>query len=275
MKLIRHSVWIGIILVLCGLSLAAALSSPAWAAPQQQPTPFPTPTPGPDGRIIYIVQDGDTLFRISAISGVSVDEIRALNNLGADDIIAIGQQLLLGLAGPALPTQAPAQEQVTPSPSPSPTPGISSGTLCILLFNDTNGDALRQEIEPPIAGGAISISDRESQTSLTAETSAALDEDGLPVSECFQELPIGDYNITIAAPEGYNPTTLMNYALRIEGGDETYLDFGAQPNSEALAETPVTENPVGGSNAPLFGILGLLLVGAGIGLAIYALRLRQ
>lgn len=262
------------ILVLFGLSFAAALS-PARAAPHLQPTPFPTPTPGPDGRIIYIVQDGDTLFRISAISGISVDEIRALNNLGADDIIAIGQSLLLGLAGPALPTQAPAQDQVTPTPAPSPTTSISSGTLCILLFNDTNGDALRQELEPPIAGGAISISGRDNQTSLTAETSAALDEDGLPISECFQELPVGDYNITIAAPEGFNPTTLMNYALRLEGGDETYLDFGAQPNSEALAETPVVESPVGGSNAGLFGILGIALVAAGIGLAVYAFRLRQ
>ncbi len=266
--------WIGVFLVLFGLAFSTSLA-PAWAAPHQQPTPFPTPTPGPDGRIIYIVQEGDTLFRISAISGISVDEIRALNNLGADDIIAVGQQLLLGLAGPALPTQAPAQEQATPTLSPSPTPSISSGTLCILLFNDTNGDALRQVTEPPIAGGAISISERAGQTSLTAETNSALDEDGLPIPECFQDLPVGDYNITIAAPEGFNPTTLMNYALQLAGGDETYLDFGAQPNSEALAETPVVESPVGGSNAPLFGILGIVLIAGGIGLAIYAFRLRQ
>lgn len=274
MKLSTRVFWIGVILLLSGISLTATRSL-AWAAPHLQPTPFPTPTPGPDGRIIYIVQDGDTLFRISAISGVSIDEIRALNNLGADDIIAIGQSLLLGLAGPALPTQAPAQEQVTPTPSPSPTPGISSGTLCILLFNDTNGDALRQETESPISGGAISISGRDNPTSLTSETTAALDEDGLPMSECFQELPVGDYNVTIAAPEGFNPTTLMNYALRLEGGDETYLDFGAQPNAEALAETPIVETPVGGSNAGLFGIIGLVLVVAGIGLAVYAFRLRQ
>ena len=42
---------------------------PAYAAPALQLTEFPTPTPGPDGRIIYIVQDGDTLWRIAAVKG--------------------------------------------------------------------------------------------------------------------------------------------------------------------------------------------------------------
>lgn len=274
MKISKKISWIALALALLALG-AYRMAGPVSAAPLQQPTPFPTPTPGPDGRILYTVQDGDTLFRIAAISGVSVDEIRALNDLGADDIIAIGQVLLLGLAGPAQPTQPPAQSLATATPEPSPTPGISTGTMCILLFNDLNGDALRQEAEPAIPGGAISISSRDGQVSETAETTSALDEDGQPLPECFDELPVGDYNITIAAPEGYNPTTLMNYALSLGGGDETYLDFGAQENSETLAESPATDTPSGSSMAPLLGIAGLLLVLGGLGLGFYAARLRR
>ena len=87
------------------------LSGTVSAAPALQLTPFPTPTPGPDGRILYIVKVGDTLLRISLISGVSLDELRGLNNLTGDNIFE-GQELLLGLGGPS---------QVTPTPGPSPT----------------------------------------------------------------------------------------------------------------------------------------------------------
>jgi hypothetical protein len=273
-NMLKRYGWIGVFLVLL-VFLAGAAGNQVLAAPLLQPTPFPTPTPGPDGRIIYVVQEGDTLFRISAISGVSLDEIRALNNLGANDVITVGQRLLLGLAGPPGPTQGP--EQVLPSPTPNitPTPGISTGTLCILLFDDINGDALRQDAEMGIAGGAISLSSSDGQVSETATTRSELDADGLPVPECFNDLPVGDYNITIAAPEGYNPTTLMNYALSINGGDETYLDFGAQANSVSLAETPVAEGPTGGNNGLILGIVGGLLVLGGIGLGIYAFRINK
>ena len=55
------------------LVLFAGVLIPVSAAPALQLTPFPTPTPGTDGRIIYQVQDNDTLWRISAVSGVSLD----------------------------------------------------------------------------------------------------------------------------------------------------------------------------------------------------------
>jgi murein DD-endopeptidase MepM/ murein hydrolase activator NlpD len=265
--------WTAICLLLF-FPLLAYINLNVQAAPFLQPTPFPTPTPGPDGRILYTVQEGDTLNRISAISGITVDEIRALNNLSGD-IIAPGQVLLLGLAGPAQPTEAPGVTLPTNTPAPTPTVGVSTGMMCILLFEDVNGDALRQTEEMPIAGGAISISSREGEVSLTADTTGTLDADGEPLPECFDDLPSGDYNITIAAPEGYNPTTLMNYALTLGGGDETYLDFGAQANAETITESNADGAAGGGILGPVVGIFGIILVAAGIGLAIYASRLRS
>jgi len=244
-------------------SLTVLLYQHALAAPLAQ-SPIFTPTPGPDGRIIYIVKANDTLLSISLTTGVPVDQLRALNNLTGDTII-VGQELLLGLAGPAEVT-------FTPGPSPTPTPILPTATpkpgsanLCVLLFNDRNGDSLRQEDEPAIPGGAISISNRSGSVSFTSKTESGLD----PI--CFEEIPEGDFNVTVAIPEGYNPTTVSNFAVQLRAGDEVYLDFGAQPNSETLAEAPVESG--GESRSPLLGILGIAIILAGLGLAIFARQL--
>ena len=75
-----------------------------------------------------------------------------LNNLTSDNIV-VGQELLLGLGGPSetTPTPGPSPTPTPLLPTPSPRPG--SGDLCILLYNDINGDAIRQESEPSISRG--------------------------------------------------------------------------------------------------------------------------
>ena len=242
------------------LALQAVL--PVQAAPARQ-IPIYTPTPGPDGRIIYIVKANDTLLSISLLTGVPVDQLRALNDLTGDTILE-GQPLLLGLAGPPEITFTPGP---TPTPTallPTPSPMPGSGNLCVLLFNDRNGDAIRQEEEPSIPDGQISVSNRSGSISLTAETTNSSEH------HCFEELPEGDLNISVAVPSGYNATTSTNTALALKAGDETYLDFGAQANSVTLSEAPV---PSGDGRSPLLGILGGLFLVFGVGLAIFAGRL--
>ena len=87
---------------------------------------------------------------------------------------------------------------------------------------------------------------------------------------CFEEIPEGEYNISVAAPEGYNPTTLMNYSLALQAGESSTLDFGAQISSLAVP-TPVSE----GGRSPVLGIMGGILVLAGAGMGIYVWRLRS
>jgi len=236
----------------------------AQAAPENQ-VPIFTPTPQPDGRIIYIVKVNDTLLGISLVTGVPVDKLRALNNLTSDTIYE-GQELLLGLAGPVevTPTAGPAPTATPVLPTPSPRPG--QGTLCILLFNDINGDSIRQESEPSIPDGAISFGNRVGTVSKTV-TSVASEE-----HECFPELPEGTYTISVAVPEGYNPTTETDYETPLKAGDETYINFGAQANSQTLAEAPVIPAPEG-RRSPILGIIGGLFLLAGVGVAIFASRL--
>jgi LysM repeat protein len=270
-KTLHSSIRAGLIasgIAFVSLLFAGALAGlSVQAAPLPQLTPFPTPTPGADGRILYIVQPNDTLWRISAITGVSLDTLRMLNNLGSDDIIAPGDILLIGLAGPesatAIPEAIPTSELVEPT-----TPARQgTGNLCVILYNDLNGDAMRQEEEPWILDGQISINDRSGNVSNTVETEPLFDEDGEIAYACFQDLPEADYNITAAIPEGFNPTTVLSRSLKLMGGEETYLSFGAQANSELIAETAII--PDAPRKSPLLGILGVALLLVGVGLGIY------
>jgi LysM repeat protein len=266
--------------LLWGFIIALALSAvligtvlPTLAAPQAQMTPFPTPTPGPDGRIVYIVKNGDSLWRISAVANIPLDELRVLNNLGSDEVITPGQQLLLGLGGPSgiVPTYGPPP---TPTSSlPTPTPGIGFGMICVLLYNDINGDSIRQEEEPSLLGGVININDRAGSVSFTIDTpSGGLSDVLFPDPEelgftCFEELEEGEYNITAAIPDGYNATTRLTYSVQLLPRDENFYDFGAQANTETLNAAPA---PVGTGRSPSLGIIGGLLLAGGVGLGIYS-----
>jgi len=261
-------------LTLSGVSVY--LNTPVSAAPALQLTDFPTPTPGADGRIVYIVQAGDTLWRISAISGVSLDELRTLNNLGVEDVLSQGQQLLLGFGGPTLPTQDPnaAPTAIPPGFTPTPTAGPSSGVVCVLLYEDVNGDAIRQETEFGIPGGAINLANSSSSLSFTGESTNAteLDEfdDIVPVRVCFQQIPVGEYTISVGVPDGYNPTTFLNYTFELQGGDEAFLDFGAQISTAGIEANPP---PAEGGRSPTMGIIGGVFIFGGIGLAVYVFLL--
>jgi len=274
----RKLIFLGALLLIASGASLISLAGVSLAAPAAQLTPFPTPTPGPDGRITYIVKSGDSLWRISAVVGISMEQLRALNNLGVDDVIKPGQELLLGLGGPA--SSAPTQG-LRPTPTsglPTPTPGIGTGTMCVLLFEDINGDSIRQEEETSLPGGAISISDRFGEKSITAETpSGGISDNLFPDPEelgftCFEELEKGEYNVTVAIPDGYNDTTALSYFVELIAGEEVLLDFGAQPNTETMAKAPL---PEGEGNSPTLGIIGGIILLLGSGLGIYTLLQKQ
>ncbi|MDX1436319.1 MAG: LysM peptidoglycan-binding domain-containing protein [Anaerolineales bacterium] len=250
-------------------ALALVFSSPANASPPAQATPLPTPTPGADGRIIYIVQDGDSVWVIAAKFNLDLAELYALNNLDPDNpLIVPGQGLLFGLAGPAdtNPTPAPALTPTSALPTEAPSPG--AGVLCILVYDDINGDAFHQETEPSIGGAAISISARAGIFAETVETEAQVE----PVPICLEDLEEGSYAVSVAIPEGYNPTTQLTFDLPLMAGDESNIAFGAQMSSAAVEETPVVEE---GGTVPVYGIVGGVLLVVGVGLALFAGRLRR
>ncbi len=265
--LVKIALASSVVLALIGfamLRLAFGSVMAAQAAPARQ-IPIYTPTPGPDGRIIYIVKANDTLLSISLLTGVSVDQLRSLNNLNSDTIYE-GQKLLLGFAGPAEVTVTAGPTPTLTPILPTSTPKPGKGKLCIMLYNDLNGDSIREESEPSIPDGAISFGNRAGTVSQSATSVAGLD------PKCFEDLPEGNYTITVAIPVGYNPTTGTTSEITLKAGNEVYINFGAQANSETLAQAPAIPPPEGG-RSPLLGILGALFLLAGLAAAVFAGRL--
>jgi hypothetical protein len=134
----------------------------------------------------------------------------------------------------------------------------------VILYNDLNGDSERQEEEPSIPGGAISVSNRAGNVAKSEDTVEGLD------PQCFEDLPEGEYNISVGIPAGYNPTTASNRSIGISPGDITYIPFGAQANTETQVQAPM---PEGDGKSPLLAIVGGLLLVSGLALGLLASRL--
>lgn len=246
------------IFALFGLTLLSL--APQMVSPVEAQVFYYTPTADINGNINYTVKEGDTCDSIALLNNLSVESLQSLNKLTVDDcrFLTVGTRLILG----TIPTQV-----VTPGPSPTPTnaiptpqPVVGTGTLCIYLFNDTNGNGMVDDGEGPIADGQVSISSTASNTSLTGKTLATADNAPL----CFSEIPESTYSISMAIPEGYNATANQNLTVQLKAGDTATVNFSAQPSSKmGLGKT------TGGSSSVLLAVVGGLVLVAGIGLGVY------
>lgn len=252
------------------LLLALGISLPVSAAPNAQG--FVTSTPMPDGRILYTVQENDTCSGIALKHGISVQQLRQFNSrLDENCTVSIGQQLIVGLAVLNAPTGGPTLAVPTPTITTTPVSGTTE--VCVLLFNDMNGDALRQETEFGIDGGAVSLTNLNGSYSQTQNTTSATDPDtGDPVRACFADIPAGQYNVSVAPPDQYNATMVLNYTLTVKAGDRASIDFGAQSKAVTVNETANQQN---GGRSSVLGIFGILLVLGGAGLGYFAYRSSQ
>ncbi len=259
--------WVALIL----MGIAALFARPVAAEPPQQVT-YQTPTARPDGRVIYIVQPNDSCLRIQLLTNnnTTVEQLRTLNKLDQNCTINPGQELLLMVVTPvSSPTPNP---KISPTPLlPTPTPMKGNGKICVVLYDDANGNGVHEANELPLAGGAVSISDRQANISKTINTTAD------PEQLLCEEVPEGEYNISVAIPSGYNPTKSMNAIAQVQAGDQAIFEFGAQVSSQL----PAAAGAGGGGGAALednslpLAVLGGLLVLGGIGLGGYILFTRR
>lgn len=270
-----------------GILFLASLSFPATAAPAPQYTFFPTPTPGPDGRIVYIVQENDSIWRIAAIFNISLERLYDINNWSEAHTIKPGDEVYLGIGGPSAvtPTAGPSPTPRPVTPTVTPEPGW--GVLCVVLYDDQNGNSTREEEEPALGDGAISVVERNGRESHTSKTEdyddASIcnwDEDyGWAISTgyvIFSDTIEGEYNVSVALPDGYNATTVTDRSVLLKAGDKTYVAFGAQANAETAVEVQqVLPDPERRKPSPLVVVAGVLFLLGGLGLGVYAFLLRK
>jgi LysM repeat protein len=114
------------------VSLLALIRSSSVLAQTSTDTPEPfsgiqTVTPAADGSVIHTVQDGESLNLIATAYGITVDEIKQLNNLSSD-LIQPGDKLLIRTVSTATPTleatQTPTQPLPTSTRRPTRTPTL-------------------------------------------------------------------------------------------------------------------------------------------------------
>ncbi len=98
--------------------------------PTLTPTPLPTATPTPIPPETYVVQSGDLLSTIAQSYDITIDELKAYNNLDSD-IIVEGATLLIP---PPTPTPGPTPTSKPGEPTQTPSPYI--------LYTVRSGDTL-------------------------------------------------------------------------------------------------------------------------------------
>jgi LysM repeat protein len=106
-------------LIYVGQRLLIPTGGTATPTPTQTPGPGPTATPVPTpepGYAVYYVRAGDTLAKIAARYGVTVQAIVQANNIRNPNLIYVGQRLLI-------PTGSAVG---TPTPGPTTAPGAPS-----------------------------------------------------------------------------------------------------------------------------------------------------
>ena len=273
--------WDDAVLTVVSTSSATAASAPANSAPTSPPVvklaPFVMPTAQPDGSVVYIVQAGDSLWRIAANTGLTVDDLKAMNGL-TSNLVFTGQRLIISQATmtatpPPVPTAsvgAPAPTAAAPTTAAgaaapvatnagAAAPAAVTTEICAMLYEDINGNGVQDTSEAAITGGQLAILDANTGAPLQAYTTKAEDTDG----HCFSNLPTGAYTVAATAPAGYNPTTANSVLQTADAGLHYKLQFGAQRGSAASVSTGSRSN----LRMALFGAAGVvfLLLAAGIG----------
>lgn len=174
------------------------------------PTPTFTPSPSPTP-VIHIIEQGDTLFGIALEYGVTLDGLLQTNGLVADQILRIGQSLIIpigeeesGEAGMA----APVGNLILPTPTPLPldTTGVAlyqtpvGGMWCMgEVVNTTAGPVTNLQIR------AILVA--EDGTPLVSAVALAaadyLAPDGhAPFAVLFEEPPAGVADVVVSILRG-------------------------------------------------------------------------
>ena len=129
--------------------LLVALMGFGWALQvQAAPAPQGRPTNTPDsyGNIYYIVAPGDTCYFIAAMYGITDSELRSQNpkiNASCSNLIP-GDKLQMLVSGPPGVTVTAGPSATPAPPTETPTPFAGTTEICVLLYNDLNGNALRE-----------------------------------------------------------------------------------------------------------------------------------
>jgi hypothetical protein len=131
-------------------------------------------------------------------------------------------------AAPPLPAVTATPQGQVPTPAASPTPTM--GQICVLAYNDRNGNSQQDTEESLLPGVVFTLADangpRDSYTT-----------DGVSEPHCFTDLQPGSYSLSAKSPANYAATTQKTFIVALNGGMKTDWLFGARRGGPAATPT--------------------------------------
>lgn len=227
-------------------------ATPTWT-PTPTPTATPTPTP-PRGRIWGLVwndvdRDGIKDSEETGQPGVRIDlysggKVVATETSGIDgsytftDLTPDVTYLLVATAPPGYAFSTPSQAlifvtaggesrwdfgvyaEVTVTPTPTATPVLEPGEILGVVWEDKDGDGVRDEPEESGLPGSYVLLLSEQRVVLQKQVTDAQGQ------YSFQNVPPGLYRLRAAGPPGYYNTTAFEVEVNLAPGAQAAADFG-------------------------------------------------
>ncbi len=155
---------------------------------------------------------------------------------------------------PPTPTRTPTAT-FTPWPTFTPTP--VTGTICVVAFEDHNGNGVQDPTDGRLAGALITISN--GQGIVAQYTTTGFDE-----PYCFRKLSPGHYLVSEVSPGGYRSTTHDDWGVTVIDVAAVHVAFGDYRPVEATPTPRPTPTPLPPPPTMLGNLLEALYEASGI-----------
>ena len=140
-----------------------------------------------------------------------------------------------------------------PTNTPTVTPTPMTGSVCVLAFDDRNGNRFRDPGEPLLPYAVFTLSDAH-------HVAGTYSTNGLNEPHCFEALEPAVYFVSEMNPPGYESTTHDSWGLSLKNGATINIEFGNK--TEALPTATPSPTPVPSPTSPaLLGMLGNAVYG--------------
>lgn len=226
--------------------------------PGLAPTPTPVSCGPPSGWVLYTVQPGDTLYRLSLIFSVSISQLQQANCMGSATGLRAGQRIYAPFLPPPPPSPTPTPTPAAPTePSPSPEPPTVEPTPTSLPPPTATATPLPEptlapsETPVPTITPTIEVTPTNSPPEISPISAQITDEDvpAGPITFTVgdRETPAGELLVTASSS---NPA-LVPLENIVTGGSGTNRSLTITPaaNQSGTATITVTVTDSAGAQA--------------------------
>jgi hypothetical protein len=234
------------------------------------------------------INTGQELMIVPPSANAAAAAATPAESEGEAEATASGEETTEGEAAEAEATSVveaePTAQEVEAEPTTAPT-ASTTNSVCVLAYNDANGDGVRQADSETLQADAAFTLMRGSDSVATYIS------DGISEPYCFADLDADTYQVQFSPPPAYETTTSTTWAVAVSDGISVPVEFGAQESAAtavadrtAAGDTTLaasgtandasagTTEVSGAENEPggFFSSLGGIVIAVAVGLVLLA-----